>query len=281
MFCKVFLKKFLAILDKVLIFKVFRVKSFFKVFFWKSGAWGLWGIWGVFLFGLPFPWLPTRVSIHLRLASDDSPIFLRSFFDRRTERERRLNGGSTENERRMNGEWTENERRTNGERTENERRTIENDREPNGGWTEDDRSLNGARTELERRINGARTELERSSNGARTELERSLNGGWTEVERRINGGSTEDQRRMNGERSKTEWRANGGVDALSQAFCVPSVWYRNAFGIVVRQNGACFSKLTSAKLQREKAKSKFSANLWCFESAERWKYKTNPLAELI
>ena len=81
MFCEVFLKNFLAILGKVLIFKVFRVESFFKVFFWKSGAWGLWGILGVFLFGLPFPWFPIRVSIHLRLASDEFPIFLRSIFN--------------------------------------------------------------------------------------------------------------------------------------------------------------------------------------------------------
>ena len=82
MFCEVFLKKFLAILGKVLIFMVFRVESFSEVFFWKSGAWGLWGILGVFLFKLPFPWFPIRVSILLRLASYDSPIFLRSFFDR-------------------------------------------------------------------------------------------------------------------------------------------------------------------------------------------------------
>ena len=92
MFFEVFLKKILAIFGKVLIFNIFRVESFFKVFFWKSEAWGLWGIWGVFLFGLPFPWFPIRVSIHLRLASDDSPIFLRSIFDRRTENERRMNG---------------------------------------------------------------------------------------------------------------------------------------------------------------------------------------------
>ena len=136
MFCEVFLKKILAIFGKVLIFKVFRVESFFKVFFWKSGAWGFGRILGVFLFRLPFPWLPIRVSIHLRLASDDSPIFLRSFFDHRTERERRLNGGSTENERRTNGERSRTERRMNGARTEPER------------------SPNGARTELERRING-------------------------------------------------------------------------------------------------------------------------------
>ena len=161
----------------------------------------------------------------------------------------------TEDERRMNGERSRTERRTNGARTEVERSS-------NGGWTELERRLNGGWTEPERRMNGGWTELERRMNGVRTEDERSANGGWTERERR-----------MNGERSKTEWRANRGVDSLSQAFCVPSVWYRNAFGIVVRQNGACFSKLTSAKLQREKAKSKFSANLWHFENAERWKWK--------
>ena len=213
MFWEVFLKNFLVILGKVLIFNVFRAESFFEVFFWKSGTWDLWGILGVFLFGLPFPWFPIRVSIHLPLFFVHPPIVLRF---------------------------------------------------PNGAWTELERSLNGARTEDERRLNGGWTEVERSLNRVRTEPKRSLNGG-----------STEDQRRINGERSKTEWRANGGVDSLSQAFCVPSVWYRNAFGIVVRQNGACFSKLTSAKLQREKAKSKFSANLWHFESAERWKYETN------
>ena len=124
MFCKVFLKNFLVISGKVLIFKVFRVESFFKVFFWKSGAWGLWGILGVFLFRLSFPWLPIRVSLHFRLASDDSPIFLRSFFDRSSIPERRSNGESTEDERRTNGERTEIERRTIENRTESERRII-------------------------------------------------------------------------------------------------------------------------------------------------------------
>ena len=38
MFCKVFLKNFLVISGKVLIFKVFRVESFFKVFFLKIGS---------------------------------------------------------------------------------------------------------------------------------------------------------------------------------------------------------------------------------------------------
>ena len=44
-----------------------------------------------------------------------------------------------------------------------------------------------------------------------------------------------------------------------------SVFLRNDIGILIRQNGACFSKLASAKLQREKADSKFFANLWRFE----------------
>ena len=55
MFFEVFLKKFLVIFGKVLIFKVFRVESFFKVFFWESGAWGLWGILGVFFVQVAFP----------------------------------------------------------------------------------------------------------------------------------------------------------------------------------------------------------------------------------
>ena len=52
---------------------------------------------------------------------------------------------------------------------------------------------------------------------------------------------------------------------LQNGFCVPSEWYRNVFGILVRQNGACFSKLASTKLQREKVYAKFFANLWRFE----------------
>ena len=127
MFFEVFLKNFLAILGKVLIFKVFRVESFFKVFFWKSGAWGLWGILGVFLFGLPFPWLPIRVSIHLRFASDDSPLVLRSIFDRSSIPERRMNGGWTKDER----ESIEERSRTDRESNENLTRT---ERRANGGW---------------------------------------------------------------------------------------------------------------------------------------------------
>ena len=152
---------------KKIIFHITRVYRFQNVI-WRKIK---------FLFGSPFPWLPVRISIHLRLASDDSPFVLRSIFDRRTELERRLNGGSTEDERRMNGGWTEVERSS------------------NGGWTEDERSSNGGWTELERRLNGARTEVERSSNGGWTELERRMNGGRTEVERSSNGGWTEDERR--------------------------------------------------------------------------------------
>ena len=55
----------------------------------------------------------------------------------------------------------------------------------------------------------------------------------------------------------SEWLQNGDR--------IPSERYRNSFGIVFCQNGACFSKLASAKLQREKADSKFFANLWRFE----------------
>ena len=43
------------------------------------------------------------------------------------------------------------------------------------------------------------------------------------------------------------------------------VFLRNDIGILVRQNEACFSKLASAKLQHERADSKFFANLWRFE----------------
>ena len=35
--------------------------------------------------------------------------------------------------------------------------------------------------------------------------------------------------------------------------------------MVFRPNGACISKLASAKLQREKGESKFFANLWRFK----------------
>ena len=93
MFFEVFLKKFLAIFDKVLIFRVFRVERFFKVFSGNREHGVLGGILGVFLFRLPFPWFPIRVSLHLRLASDDSPFVFRSFFDRSSIAERSSNGG--------------------------------------------------------------------------------------------------------------------------------------------------------------------------------------------
>ena len=43
-----------------------------------------------------------------------------------------------------------------------------------------------------------------------------------------------------------------------------SVFLRNDIGIFIHQNGACFIKLASAKLQHEKGVSKFFANLWRF-----------------
>jgi len=64
-----------------------------------------------FLFGSPFPWLPIRVSIHLRLASNDSPFVLRSIFDRSSIPERRTNEG-----------WTKDERRSIENRTRTERK---------------------------------------------------------------------------------------------------------------------------------------------------------------
>ena len=112
MFCEVFLKNFLVIFGKALIFKVFRVESFFKVFSGNREHGVLGGILGVFLFRLPFPWFPIRVSLHLRLASDDSPFVFRSFFDRSSIAERSSNGARTEVERSSNGARTELERRS-------------------------------------------------------------------------------------------------------------------------------------------------------------------------
>ena len=102
MFYEVFLKKFLAILGKVLIFKVFRVESFFKVFFWKSEAWVFWGggFWAFFCSGCPslgfpleFRYISVLPPMTLPLFFDHSSIVLRSVFDSRTEIERRANGG--------------------------------------------------------------------------------------------------------------------------------------------------------------------------------------------
>ena len=266
----------------------FRVRRWFSMFFAlkvfskffsgnrEHGVYG--GFWAFFLFRLPFPWFPIRVSIHLRFASDDSPIFLRSFFDRFSIAERRTNGERTENERRTNGEqsennrgpnggWTEVERSSNGERTEDERSSnggsTEDERRMNGGWTELERSLNGVWTEVERSPNGARTEDERSSNGARTELERSPNGGWTELERRINGGWTENDWKPNGERTEE-------LTLLAKR----SVFLRYDIGMPSELSSAKMERvLASLWVQSYNAKSKFSANLWCFENAERWKWK--------
>ena len=55
MFLEVFLKNFLVILDKVLIFKIFRVESFFEVFFLEIGSMGFMGDFGRFLVRVAFP----------------------------------------------------------------------------------------------------------------------------------------------------------------------------------------------------------------------------------
>ena len=72
-----------------------------------------------FVFRYPFVSIPMcsrYISLYpsfiLRLPFVHSSIVLRSFFDSRTEIERRSNGDRTEDQRRMNGERTENERRT-------------------------------------------------------------------------------------------------------------------------------------------------------------------------
>ena len=55
MFLEVFLKKILAILGKMLIFKVFRVESFFKVFFLEIGSMGFMGDLGLFFVQVALP----------------------------------------------------------------------------------------------------------------------------------------------------------------------------------------------------------------------------------
>ena len=94
---------------------------------------------------------------------------------------------------------------------------------------------------------------ERSSNGDRTELERRMNGELTENERRTNGARTENERRcfdywdtlddVNGSNFCHDDMRFRVRKLLQKAFCVPSVWYRNDFGIVVCQNEACFAKM--------------------------------------
>ena len=55
MFFEVFLKKILSILGKVLIFKVFRVESFFQSFFLEIGSMGFMGDFGRFFVRVAFP----------------------------------------------------------------------------------------------------------------------------------------------------------------------------------------------------------------------------------
>ena len=98
MFFEVFLKKILAILGKVLIFKVFRVESFFKVFFWESGAWGLWGILGV-----SSGYLSLGFPLEFRYISVLPPMILPLFFDHYSIDLRFPNGARTEDERSSNG----------------------------------------------------------------------------------------------------------------------------------------------------------------------------------
>ena len=128
----------------------------------------------------------------------------------------------------------------------------------------------------ERRMNGERTELERRSNGAWTELERSSNGGWTEVERRLNGGWTELERRMNGGWTENDWKPNGERTEELTLLAKRSVFLRYDIGMPSELSSAKMERvLASLWVQNYKAKSKFSANLWCFENAERWKYRAN------
>ena len=127
-----------------------------------------------------------------------------------------------------------------------------------------------------RSFSDSRTELERSSNGARTEPERSSNGGWTEVERSSNGGWTELERRMNGGWTENDWKPNGERTEELTLLAKRSVFLRYDIGMPSELSSAKMERvLASLWVQNYKAKSKFSANLWCFENAERWKYRAN------
>ena len=117
---------------------------------------------------------------------------------------------------------------------------------------------------------GSRLVLDRFSIGSRSFFDqssiilRSFSVRSSIPERRSNGEWTEDERRMNGERTELERRCFDYWDTLDdvngsnfchddmrfrvrkllqKAFCVPSVWYRNDFGIVVCQNETCFAKM--------------------------------------
>ena len=247
-------------------FSRFFALKVFSMFFSGNRKHGVYGeFWAFFCSGC----LSLGFPLEFRYISVLPPMILRYFFDH-----------SSIDLRSPNGEWTENERRTNGARTEVERRLngarTEDERSSNGARTEVERRLNGARTEDERSSNGTRTEVERSSNGARTEVERSSNGARTEVERSSNGGSTEDQRRMNGGWTENDWKPNGERTEELTLLAKRSVFLRYDIGMPSELSSAKMERvLASLWVQNYKAKSKFSANLWCFENAERWKYRAN------
>ena len=100
MFLEVFLKNFLVIFGKVLIFKFFRVESFFKVFSGNREH-GVYGGFGAFFcsgclslgFPLEFRYISVLPPMILRSLSDESPFVLRSIFDRSSIPERSSNGG--------------------------------------------------------------------------------------------------------------------------------------------------------------------------------------------
>ena len=256
--------------------RFFALKVFSKFFSGnrKHGVYG--GFWAFFCSGCPslgfpleFRYISVLPAMILPLFFDHSSIAERRMNGERSRTERRTNGARTEVERSSNGGWTEVERRLNGAWTELERRL-------NGARTELERSSNGAWTELERRLNGDWTELERRMNGGWTEVERRLNGGWTEVERRLNGGWTELERRMNGGWTENDWKPNGERTEELTLLAKRSVFLRYDIGMPSELSSAKMERvLASLWVQNYKAKSKFSANLWCFENAERWKYRAN------
>ena len=251
-FTKFFWRKFLQFWIRCWFSRFFALKVFSK-FFSRNRKHGVYGGFGAFFcsgcLSLGFP-------LEFQYISVLPPMILPLFFDHSSIVLRFPNVEWTEDERRMNGERSRTERRTNGARTEVERSS-------NGGWTELERRLNGGWTEPERRMNGGWTEDERRMNGARTELERRMNGARTEDERSANGGWTENDRKPNGERTEE-------LTLLAKR----SVFLRYDIGMPSELSSAKMERvLASLWVQNYKAKSKFSANLWCFENAERWKWK--------
>ena len=89
MFFELFLKNFLAIFGKVLIFKVFRVESFFSKFFSGNREHEVYGGFGAFFcsgcLSLGFP-------LEFRYISVLPPMILRYFFDHSSIAERSANG---------------------------------------------------------------------------------------------------------------------------------------------------------------------------------------------